>query len=304
MTEFDAARFVALCQRIQTIMLSIIVQPIGFSYSIDEDTSKINSKKFSSKLEKLMGSSEAKLNDAIKKSKEATDDLKKVTDELTEDSLIDLYQECMSLNLKFSALEIERIQKKYVETKKITPADMDNISKRVIDELGVCHFFQITSEKQEYYTMGDNAFGKPVIQAFPSGAYEIDEAAKCFSLGRSTAAIFHLMRLLELSIRAIAKCLSIPDPINGKNKNWGNILKEIKAEIETRNQSKTWQLNDQQFFADAYASLIAVKDAWRNTTMHVEKKYTDEEAEHIFVIVRAFIQKIACRMDEAGLPVA
>jgi hypothetical protein len=38
--------------------------------------------------------------------------------------------------------------------------------------------------------------------------------------------------------------------------------------------------------------------------MHVENKYTTDEAEHIFVAVRGFMKKIASRMDENGQPVA
>jgi len=36
--------------------------------------------------------------------------------------------------------------------------------------------------------------------------------------------------------------------------------------------------------------------------MHAEKKYTDDEAEHIFVAVKGFMMKLACRCDEDGLP--
>jgi hypothetical protein len=41
-----------------------------------------------------------------------------------------------------------------------------------------------------------------------------------------------------------------------------------------------------------------------NPTMHVESKYTDEEAEHIFIAVRGFMKKLASRMDESGQPLA
>jgi hypothetical protein len=38
--------------------------------------------------------------------------------------------------------------------------------------------------------------------------------------------------------------------------------------------------------------------------MHVESKYTDEEAEHILVAVKGFMKKLASRMDEEGNPKA
>ena len=38
--------------------------------------------------------------------------------------------------------------------------------------------------------------------------------------------------------------------------------------------------------------------------MHVENKYTDAEAEHLFVAVKGLMTKLASRMDEGGLPLA
>jgi hypothetical protein len=38
--------------------------------------------------------------------------------------------------------------------------------------------------------------------------------------------------------------------------------------------------------------------------MHVEKKYTEDEAQHIFVAVRGFMMGVASRCDENGDPKA
>ena len=43
---------------------------------------------------------------------------------------------------------------------------------------------------------------------------------------------------------------------------------------------------------------------WRNAIMHLDQKYTLEEARHIFEIVGGFMRKLASRMDENGLPLA
>lgn len=51
-----------------------------------------------------------------------------------------------------------------------------------------------------------------------------------------------------------------------------------------------------------HAYLSSVKDAWRNSTMHVENKYTEEEAEAIFNSVKGFIVFIASMFDEDGKP--
>ena len=135
--------------------------------------------------------------------------------------------------------------------------------------------------------------------------FEIDEAAKCLALRRSTACVFHLMRVMEVGIKAVARCLGIPDPTKGSEKNWGKILKKIKDEIDNRNAAKSWKkAKDQEFFLASHAHLDVVREAWRNPTMHVENKYTEEEAEDIFAAVKSFMRKLATRLSETGKPLA
>src|SRR5262249_11998183 len=123
---------------------------------------------------------------------------------------------------------------------------------------------------------------------------------------RHTAAVFHLMRCMEIGIRAVAISLGIPNPTTNRNRNWGNILADIKAAMDARTRANppTWQPGDRATFESAYASLDATRFAWRNTTMHVENKYTADEAEHIYVTVRGFMKLLASRMDEQGQPLA
>lgn len=69
-------------------------------------------------------------------------------------------------------------------------------------------------------------------------------------------------------------------------------------------QAKGGKWAEADLFSEMYAMLDAVKNAWRNQTMHIDQKYTEEEAEMIFIAVKHFMQKIASRMDENGLPLA
>lgn len=159
----------------------------------------------------------------------------------------------------------------------------------------------------DYYDPPSPLFGAEVQSQFPSAVYEIEEAAKCLAVGRSTAGVFHLMRVMEVGIHAAARCLGVPDPVKGSGKNWGMILKNIHTARTVKSSAtpKSWDVpTDEAYFDAIYATLDAVRNAWRNTTMHVENKYTSEEAEHIFVAVRGFMMKLASRMDEQGLPLA
>jgi hypothetical protein len=179
------------------------------------------------------------------------------------------------------------------------------IDLRLQDELVFRKIFVVNEFEARYYESLAKMFS---TMMFPSALYEIDEAGKCFALGRSTACVFHLMRTMEVGIRAVARCLGIPDPLKPAERNWGHILKTIKNDMDARagaTPTKTWNVKgDKQLFESAYASLDAVRAAWRNTTMHVDMKCTPDEAEHIFAAVKGFMTRLADRCDEDGQPPA
>jgi hypothetical protein len=167
-------------------------------------------------------------------------------------------------------------------------------------------FLQV--EDEDLYQKGSQLFGSEVETKFATaGAFEIDEAGKCLAVGRSTACVFHLMRVMELGVKATGSCLGIPDPVKDSERNWGAMLRKTKDEIDRRNKANPllWpHMDDKDFFAEIYVSLDAVRNVWRNATMHVENKYTPEEAQHIMSAVRGFMRKLASRCDERGLPLA
>ena len=61
---------------------------------------------------------------------------------------------------------------------------------------------------------------------------------------------------------------------------------------------------DGRIFDEIYASLAAIQNPYRNATMHLDQKYTTDEAKHIFDIAGGLMKKIASRMDENGQPLA
>jgi bisphosphoglycerate-independent phosphoglycerate mutase (AlkP superfamily) len=61
---------------------------------------------------------------------------------------------------------------------------------------------------------------------------------------------------------------------------------------------------DGRIFEEAYAALAAMQNPWRNATMHLDQKYTVEEARNVFDVVGGSMRKLASRMDEDGSPKA
>lgn len=176
---------------------------------------------------------------------------------------------------------------------------------RMCDECKLFCMLSLNAQETEFYQPKAPLFGTDFEAKFPSAAYELEEASKCMALSRSTAAVFHFMRILEIAITAVARSLQIPDPTKPAERNWGVILKATWTGIEAKWPNAASRMHgDGQIFEDIYASLDAVKNPWRNATMHVESKYTGEEAEHIFAAVRGLMKKLSSRMDESGEPKA
>ncbi len=79
------------------------------------------------------------------------------------------------------------------------------------------------------------------------------------------------------------------------------MLGEIRKKIdEMHPRSKRLPGTEGAFLEDIYASLDAVKNPWRNATMHVESVYTEEESRHILSCTATLLQKMAGGFDENG----
>jgi hypothetical protein len=175
------------------------------------------------------------------------------------------------------------------------------------DELKDKVFFYIPADRAKYYLneSASSLVDQAVDFKFPSAARDIHESEKCYALGRNTACAFHAFRCLETGILALSRCLQIPDPLKDADRNWGAMLKKIKEAIDKRwSGPNDKRSGDGELFDNFYAALAAMRNPWRNATMHVEKKYTDEEAKHLLDIVKVFMVNLAVRIDETGDPKA
>ena len=145
--------------------------------------------------------------------------------------------------------------------------------------------FVMDSAHAQFVTSEVPPFGTEVDDAFPRAGEEIAEAAKCLAFQRYTAAVFHLMRAMELAVQRLAEALGKQPPTN---KAWGIILSEIHSEIE-----KMPKGSRRDAWSACHAHLYHVKQAWRNDTMHPKTTYTEEQAETVFDAVRSFMIHLA-----------
>ncbi|MGH9929933.1 MAG: hypothetical protein ACREA9_12020 [Pyrinomonadaceae bacterium] len=176
-------------------------------------------------------------------------------------------------------------------------AEISSLRRVFYNELKTYDFLTVLPLKQDYYNKplelfwGDNA-------RYDSVAVDIENAGKCFALNRNTACVFHLMRALETSLRLFVTSLGHALPKH--NRSWGVILQDpIKnlRETDPTKRSPQWNSN-RDFYAGATARLLAVKDAWRNTTMHVEINYDEEQAKEVWDHVKSFMRHVATTIPE------
>lgn len=173
-------------------------------------------------------------------------------------------------------------------------ACLKELRNRFEDEQRRIHFYHVEDAHVRYY--GDRGlFGEAVAAHFPDAGDDVEDAGKCLALGQGTAAVFHLMRVMEHGLRAVSNMLGIPYAPS-----WESHLKQIEANIKADHKSKTpeWK-RDEAFFKEVLGDLAAVRIAWRNPTMHIGRRYSQDEAEQVYHAVRLFMQRVAAKLASA-----
>ena len=175
-----------------------------------------------------------------------------------------------------------------VRARKALAVSIRELKIRLKDELNEREFLYISPERVKFYKQ-PMLFGRGVNDRFPLAIDDIEEAGKCLALGRGTACVLHTMRVLEAGLKVMAKALDIPYAPS-----WESYLKQIATNIgtERRRKTKKW-LRDEKFYRDLSGDLLTVKQVWRNPSMHVDRKYSVEEAEQIFAAANALMNRLA-----------
>ena len=178
---------------------------------------------------------------------------------------------------------------------------LQEIESRFADHLHFVKLFVIPEERAVMFNGADQLLKSETANAYPSIWFDCEEAAKCLCLGRPTASVFHAMRMVEVAIAAISRHLDIPDP-SKSDRSWGAMLNAIKTKLDDLHPPKTRRAGSEgSKLEGVYVSLDAVKNPWRNATMHVESVYTEEEARHILACVSHLLDKMAALFDENGV---
>lgn len=220
--------------------------------------------------------------------------------------IVGFYQEADKIGAKLACVSAERLYGRVLEDPcTVTLVELSDalkdIESRFADHLSFVKLFVIPEDRTILFGGAEFLLKPATAQLYTTLWFDCEEAAKCLCLGRSTACVFHAMRMLEIAIAAISKRLAIPDPAK-VDRSWGNMLKAIKEKIDELHPIKRRSVGcEGSKLEEIYVTLDAVKGPWRNGTMHVESVYTEEEARHILTCASQLLDRMAAMFDENGV---
>jgi hypothetical protein len=137
---------------------------------------------------------------------------------------------------------------------------------------------------------------KEIWEKFPLSKKDSMSAGECYALEQNTASVFHLMRVAEHGLRAIAKQVGVklidkgkPQPIEFAT--WDKVIQGIETKITAaRNLSHGPAKNRRlQFYSNAAEHCKHIRDIWRNEVSHTRKDYNEGEALGILHRVKDFM---------------
>jgi hypothetical protein len=176
------------------------------------------------------------------------------------------------------------------------------------EDLNICmfqHQFVQVEGVVKKYLESVSLFGEAVKKSFPNAAPDIQDAGDSIAVGLNTAAVFHLMHVVEWGLRALAEDVGLSDvAIDRKTDktvplafaDWERILNQLTGKIEEKIKAmprdETKQ-KGQEFYFSALGEIRGFKEAWRNHVMHTRRSYTREDALAVFSHVQRFMQSLA-----------
>ena len=156
-------------------------------------------------------------------------------------------------------------------------------------------FFLYLNEEEAGQFQSDQPFGPLIASVFLSKDEDLREASKCLALGRYTACVFHLMRVMEAAVQAFGKKLGVNLVKTAPGKQvteltWHQILDALNPKLKAMSQNTVKQKRLHEKYASVQSYLYGVKDAWRNPTMHPRLEgYNELQAKDIMSHVRSFL---------------
>jgi hypothetical protein len=152
-------------------------------------------------------------------------------------------------------------------------------------------------------------FSERATKAFPSAYMDIVEAGRCLALNRNNAAIYHLMQVAEVGLRALALDRRVTVTRGKKNvmvpldyAQWGEMIGQIQKKKELINQwprSKALKEEAIRYYTRAILEVDSFNEIFRKHISHARGElYESDIAISCWSHVYRFMNMLAERMSE------
>lgn len=168
---------------------------------------------------------------------------------------------------------------------------MNDLRLRMHDQLTRRLCLYVEPNRARYYQNASD-LGEDLSGGYEDARNDAVETYRCLALGRYTACVFHAMRVLEVGLSKLA----IRFDVDFKHTNWHPVIDKIETRIrnmgDDANRATDWR-DQQEAFSQCASSLVLLKNAWRNYTVHIRGKYDDQEASEVLGQVKSFMGRLS-----------
>lgn len=183
-------------------------------------------------------------------------------------------------------------------------AEMRSLEGDIASDMMDCLFVQVVKDAAPFFE-NPELLGKAVLDGFPACREDIVSAGNCIAVGMGTPAVFHMMRVAEMGLRAFARHLGLIRVIEDRKKGktvpmeyaqWEKVIKQLGDKIEAKllpMRRGPAKQKKQEFYYSALNEVSSFKDAWRNHVMHVRQIYSLEDAAAVIGHVGRFMTSLA-----------
>lgn len=216
------------------------------------------------------------------------------------DSCYALFErDCLELNFNATIATLRKIRQCFADadgTHGDYWAYSEELEGRLLDELKGKFFLSLNLNETEYYTNFRQKWIE-VIKAIPASVGDIEEAWKCFALGRYAASVFHSLQVVEIGIIELGKAVGAIDHQSG----WNVTTKALESTMKKKHQDRSeFERLHFGFYEQIYATIEGLKNACRNKVSHAHNKwvvmtsdFSPDVGEEILFAPRAFMRRLA-----------
>ncbi len=168
---------------------------------------------------------------------------------------------------------------------------LEGLARGFVAEARSHAFLVMDGGTERFLGSADDLFGADVVDAFPEAEFDLGEAGKCRAFGLWTASVMHLMRALEVGLKALAAHVGVVH-----EDNWNKTLNQIEARLREVRRKDDGP-DAEQWAAEIGTQLRFIKNAWRNQAMHPLATYDEARAVAIYDNARLLLTRLADKID-------